>query len=416
MVFVSYIIEVLKRGIISFYGAYAGGQSFLPRIDSLPSIVADTIKFYANTPNTIIRFETKTSIGYFRECRNHLNPKEYLRELFNDYCCYVYVTPHSQECRRILFSFLDSDLNWKRFYKMGEGTAKFSKITRFRKTGDYHLLGFPDGLPEWFYEQLLQLVQFAWGPVMEHRYCHNLKPGCYQTFNSSKSIVSKFIADYLGVGELIPRTYYAKLEFDGRERVGVVVESANGEDPGLFNRKLALKEISPYLQKNLVSLWIVDMVCYQKDHRPGNYFIGEDKNRRYCSVSAFDNDCPTTLFPTTSISFSTYVGIEPLFNPRGFSRIPYISESLYRGFEEKNFKDLKKDISVYCSKLESFMLYHRTVILKKNLYKSVLSGNLVLLSDTDWSLDTIRAELRIPEDTYFSYFVRHYADTKTGLD
>ena len=410
MRFVSYIIEFVKRGVILLYGVIAGKHTYLPGLELLPLIEADSVNFYADTPNTIIRFKSKDQTGYFRECRRHLQSKEFLRELFDDYCQYVYVNSNSKACSVLLNAFIDTSYKWKRFYKMGEGTARFSRITKYRRTGDYHILGFNDGLPEWFYNQLLQLVQFAWGPIMEYRYCWCLQEGRYQTFNSSKSYVTKLVADCYGVGDLIPRTYYAKLKFDGKIRVGVVVEPASGDDPVLLANKLAREEIHPFLQRNLISLWIIDQICYQKDHRPGNYFIGKNGDLQYSLISAFDNDCPTTLFPIGSISFTTYTGILPMVNRAGKSRIPYISRGLYEDVKRMDGKKLREIISGYCSSFEVFMLERRANVMRSVLAKNLSSGHLSLLSDSDWSVETMQDEMQVSTDTYFSFFVKHYVD------
>lgn len=406
---VSRLVETFKKIVLSLYGTMAGRKSFLPDIDTLPIIRADSVKFYADTPNTIIRFDSEQGEGFFRECRKHSFPQLFLKELFDDYCQYVFVNENSEECLKILKNFLDKTHGWRLFYKMGEGTARFSRITRFRRSKDYHLIGFRDGLPSWFYDQLLQLVQFAWGPIMEHRYCHTLEEGSYQTFNSSKSIVSKLVADYFSIGELIPRTYYARLEFAGKQRVGVVVESAAGVDPCLFERKLAPQEIAPPLQKSLLSLWVLDQVCYQKDHRPGNYFVGRSDSC-FSSVSAFDNDCPTTLFPTSSIVFTTYTGIKPMFDKNGNCRIPYLSKRLFKAFEKLKIEDLKNMVTDVCSEMEATMLCRRAFSLRNKLIKNVANEKLKLLSDEEWSVDTMQEELCLSSNTYFSFFIRKYVD------
>lgn len=348
--------------------------------------------------------------GFFRECRKHTPPKDFLSSLFDDYCRYVYVNNNSDDCKTLLSRFLQGSKRWKRFYRMGEGTAFYSIITRYRKTGDYHLLGFDDGYPQWFYNQLSGLVQFAWGPLMEHRYCHYLKSGKYQTFNSSKSIVTKIVADYCGVGYLIPRTYYAKLLFDGTERIGVVVERAKGDDPVGFNHKLHMSDVGASLQKNLLSLWILDILCYQKDHRPGNYFIEKKKDDKYSAVEAFDNDCPTTLMPIPSISFVTYIGILPMFDKEGNSRIPYLSKTLFEVIEKFDEKKLNKYISNYCSSFEAYFLRIRVNKLKKYLSCNLVSGRIKLLADEEWSSYTMRLELNLPTLTYFSYFINNYVE------
>ena len=212
------------------------------------------------------------------------------------------------------------------------------------------------------------------------------------------------------IGDLVPRTYYAKLEFDGKQRVGVVVESALGENPDLLGSKICIKDIDPLLQKNLLSLWVIDQICYQKDHRPGNYFIGKNESCRYSFVSAFDNDCPTTLFPTSSIMFSTYTGIAPMYDKNGICRIPFLSTFLANAVVSLDEVSLKNKVSNYCSKLEASMLIHRVKALKNHISKNLVSGQLTLLSDDEWNEDTMKYELRKPDVTYFSYFVRRYVE------
>ena len=341
--------QIIKHQLIYIDLAIFGGKRNGLSIDNVEQEVfccSKDVVFFANTPNTIIYYNNGTDSGFFRECRLHENKHLYLQHLLEDYCKYVFANNHSEECFDILQHELSDSKNFRMFFTMGAGTASYTRISKFRKSLNGKYIGLSGRYPKWFSEQLLNLVQFVWGPLDEYRYSPGR--GMYQTHNSCSTITTKMVADYLGISSLIPETKYIKLTFDGKTRVGVSVAAADGQSPDSFDT-FEEKQFTASFQNNLLNLHILDTICYQKDHRPGNYFVSLNEYNELVGINAFDNDCPTTFLSTGNVRFRSYCNCKPLINDSNEFAYPYISEEIYSRImeiEEDEFESvLRKELS-----------------------------------------------------------------------
>lgn len=108
-------------------------------------------------------------------------------------------------------------------------------------------------------------------------------------------MATKRIADLLGIGYLIPEIELVKLVFpDGNEKIGTLMSAVNGIAPKkmLYAEK---QKITPKFQRDCNSLNVLDAICHERDHRPGNYFVRLNSNGEVDSLEAFDNDAPMTF-------------------------------------------------------------------------------------------------------------------------
>lgn len=347
------------------------------------------VKFYADTPNTIIYFKTDTEEGFFRECRLHSDARSYLRSLLEDYCKYVFDNEYSSECLRYLQEDLSDISSFRKFFNMGAGTASYSRISEFRRTNDPAYIGIRrQGRPGWYYDQLLKLVQFAWGPLDEYRYCKTRR-GIYQTFSSIKTKGTYVIDSFFGVG-VVPDSNYIILNLDGKERIGICVSVAKGEDPTKYN--LEKNRIKPQLQRRLSQLNLLDVICYQKDHRPGNYFIISDIEGGFNDISVFDNDCPTTFLPSLEISFQTYCGCSPIVKKGQINR-PYFDYDLANQIIKCDLNRLNNYLRPFMPAVLRWFTIIRIELLRRVLKKAVKTKKSILLKQDEWTLETIEEEV-----------------------
>jgi hypothetical protein len=153
----------------------------------------------------------------------------------------------------------------------------------------------------------------------------------------------------------------------------------------------------------------LDAICYQKDHRPGNYFVNSDENGQYKDICAFDNDCPTTLFPSPNPSFTTYVGVPGVIK-NGYIQQPFISERLRNSIQHIDTDTLYTELCRYCSRIEAKMIIVRLSKMKKSINDTVQKGLLRVLKDSEWTANTMRTEImQYPNgETYFSYFAKKH--------
>jgi hypothetical protein len=400
------MIKLVKQMTLYVSARFFSSSSYQPEPRRNINCNSTQVKYYANTPNTIIFYDDGENSGYFRECRMHEAKRKYLERLINEYCRFVFVNEHSSECEKILLDKLKNPLNFYRFFYMRPGTAPYSRITKYRHTLDPSCIGIKRPYPEWFKNQLLSLVQYAWGPLEEYRYNSFQNIGDYHIYNSNRTIATKMLADTFGMNMLVPDSEYIELCIDGEKKIGVSVGIANGEDPN----KIAIKNVNPQFQRETILLNILDAICFQKDHRPGNYFVKTNSQDEVLALSAFDNDCPTTLFPTRKIDFSTYCGCSSIVKNNEYNR-PFIDKDCYEKIISFNDSDLSLQLKKSLSKKEYRTLLLRIRKLKAAIENSLKSGRTKIIDDNSWSQDTINCELSGNYgNTYLKYFVDCFCD------
>ena len=384
--------EEIKQNLLYCMSYFLSNSKVQPIPEYTVCCKKDEVKYYASTPNTIIYFNKDGHEGFFRECRKHTSKREYLDELLDEYCKYVYVNEHSEECRQILREKLSDRSSFRKFFSMGAGTASYTRITRFRKTRDASIIGIHKPFPNWFADQLLMLVQFVWGALEEYKYNSFLKVGEYHTYNSNRTCCTKIVADILGASELVPETKYARLMLDGIEKYGVVVGVAKGCSPEDAVNRYGMTGVSPEFQRQSMILNIMDVICYQKDHRPGNYFVTV-KDGLAKDISAFDNDCPTTLMRTRSIRFTSYFGCSPLVDTHGIIDRPYLDKDTTERLLKLTVEDITHAMQGHLSKVELICLIKRIEALQVSIKRSLNADRVILLDKTQWNNNTIYMEL-----------------------
>ena len=149
---------------------------------------------------------------------------------------------------------------------------------------------------------------------------------------------------------------------------------------------------------------MLDYICYQKDHRPDNYFV-KIINDSIRGIQAFDNDCPTTFFPIVDASFKAY-SYSPLFNRNGINR-PYISRSFLTSLNKLKKDEIENSLRCYLPKYCIFKTVRRIVRLKKIIHKSISANSLVVVDDQDYNANTIMSENRFC-DTCLSFAIKKY--------
>ena len=397
--------EEIKQNLLYCMSYFLSNSKVQPIPEYTVCCKKDEVKYYASTPNTIIYFNKDGHEGFFRECRKHTSKREYLNELLDEYCKYVYVNEHSRECRQVLNEKLSDKASFERFFNMGAGTASYTRITKFRRTHDASVIGIHKPYPEWFENQLLMLVQYAWGALEEYKYNAFLDYGMYHTYNSNRTYCTKLVADLIGASELVPPTQYARMILDGVEKYGVVVGVAAGCSPEEAVKQHGMNKVSPEFQRQSLILNILDVICYQKDHRPGNYFVTV-KDNIAVNISAFDNDCPTTLMCTKSIRFRTYMGCDPIVTEEGMIARPYLDKENTEKLIKLNAESITHVMSGNLSKVELRYLIKRIKALQESIKRSLNSGKLILLDETQWDENTVSLELNGGYGkTYLSLFL-----------
>ena len=403
------LIERIKDQIWYLNGRFLSNPKAQPVTDIIVDCRDATFRFYSDTPNTIIYYNNSRRSGFFRECRRHVTPREYVSHLLDDYCMYVYNNQYSSECRYILDEKLKDRVHFFKFFNMGAGTSKYTRISRFRTTHNPKFIGIEKPYPQWFEDQLLKLVQYIWGPLDEYKYNSFLQYGDYNVYNANRSIVTKRIADIFNMNEIILGTEYIWLLIDNKRRLGVSIDVSPGMDPNNIKNLISTSSLTGNFQRNLIMLNLLDIICVQKDHRPGNYFISINNDNMIDSLTAFDNDCPTTLFPFFGIRFSGYSGETPIIDKNGLINRPFLPRPVVDKILKINPTQVIERIRDNISNVQLEALLYRISLLKKSITRSLGLCLCKLLDDNEWNNETIQIELSSKYgQTYLCKFVEKY--------
>lgn len=394
---INQLIQASKFEVLYFIGRINSESRKIPQINRTIYCRKEQVHFLGETPNTIIHFKVDGYEGYFRECRKHLEEFDFVKDLIWDFAYYVLddLTIYEE-----MLKILSNHDSLKKFLQMGDGTNPYSPINVYRRNGNYSVLGIVS--PSFkLLKELKRIVQYCWGPIAEYKYCRSQKNRTYNLYNSSKSITTYKIAKLLGIEEIIPKTYYAKLVLDGKERIGVIVEPSSGICPQEGNGF----EISGLFQRDTLNLQMLDVLTHQLDHRPGNYFVSVSEQNVVISLSAFDNDAPTTLLPLPNISQKTYCGCSPLFKNGSYNR-KYIDANLLDAIINIDINDFNNSLKGYCSNLESFFISLRL----KKIVNILKNDNVIALDDAMWSKKTVYEEINCNDYglTYLQLFSKKF--------
>lgn len=343
------------------------------------------VKVILNTSNNIMQLQIDDKCLYFRQCKRHTEIHQYVASQIEYY--YTRLHPELSEDRVFIENALRDKKNFKKFISMGIKNDNSSGAHHFLAGHGAGSVGL-DGMPAAMEKRVRDFVQFIWGELFAYRLNGGLKTGEYQTYNALRGIATYRVAKLLGLDALIPKTEYAMLCIDGET---VLFGSVMEEAPGVSVEKMdavARRDIcTPELQRALNNLNVLDVICHEKDHRPGNYLVTVDRGKA-TGVSAFDNDSPNS-FGIGGISFETYVGCSP-WALKGRVNRPYVDADLAERITKVSDKDLKDAIGDLLNKYQVITMksrFHKVRNLLTNMPKDRL------IPKELWSEDTIQEEL-----------------------
>lgn len=208
----------------------------------------------------------------------------------------------------------------------------------------------------------------------------------YSFFAASKSMATQIVAEELGLTDLItPSKWCRVVTDDSTVRFGVLSASAPG------HRMIDVSmEPSPSLQKALLNLNLLDVICYQPDHGPNNYNVYTDVQGN-CQINAFDNDNAKTFFPCPNATQS-FSGCSPFVVGRLINR-PHLSESTAEQLQCADISRLKQRLRPYLNFLQITAVISRIHALQKAICNTKKENISFLLEDNQWNEETVKEEL-----------------------
>lgn len=353
-----------------------------------------------NTTFNVCKLNIQNKEYYFRECKKHVKFEEYLRNLINEYVDSLEDNnPLKLEFLKVRNTLMKPDVV-RKLFRMGIVNDRSSKISYFFKSNDISIWGIQE-LENIELNELKDLFQYLWGEIYSYRLNAGLKKGLYQSFNASKSLATKRIADLLGIGYLIPEIELVKLVFpDGNEKIGTLMSAVNGIAPKkmLYAEK---QKITPKFQRDCNSLNVLDAICHERDHRPGNYFVRLNSNGEVDSLEAFDNDAPMTFSLTGNINLVTYWGSSPLLLSDGALNLVHVDKKLAQKILKLKDEEIVNSLKLILSKIQVWFVCKRIHKMQKAIKHTMQKSADFFISDTEWNEKTIKEELS--SDTINSY-------------
>ena len=277
-------------------------QQIKPLFASIPTVKLnqeDVLPIYGTS--TIFKIQKNNKTFYFRECRKHLELDPYVACFISDF--FKFCNPKYQCYQDLILSQLKQKKTFYSFLNMGTPFDKRSLISHYLKTRICTLFDLrsysQDHVAKSF---LFDFLVYSWSNLYTYHLNSGLKIGEYEVYSAIRQLATKEIANTIGVGSLIPETDLAFLCLeDGRKRLGTIMKDAGGVR--IQTLKINKETLNPIIQRELNNLNVLDVLCFERDHRPSNYSIRFDSNTP-CGVCAFDNDSPMS-FNSPSVYFTS---------------------------------------------------------------------------------------------------------------
>lgn len=366
------------------------------------------LTFFCLSTNPIITFSQGEDRWYFRECPPRLMPD-----------CYW-----ERECRRFFDSLDRLDVSKIRFTQEIPIRISFddseirifqSYITEKRKKRNFQktLINadyiakkkhfsiwkeqvYDKAFFESFHmEDMPELctdigVYFLWNmrtAASNFRLRNIVRSSRHSFFSASKAAATQVVAEQLNLTHLITPASWCRLVVgDGEEMFGVLSRSAPGD------RMLdTMMEPTPSLQRELICLNILDVICHQPDHGPNNYNVAAD-GQGNCMVCAFDNDNPQTFFPKFSIR-DPLSGCMPLVDRNNMLQRPFMDQQLAENLQRLRLDELRLMLKPYLNVLQIAAVNVRIRRLNKAISKSKKINPEFLKDVSDWDAKSLAEEM-----------------------
>ena len=217
----------------------------------------------------------------------------------------------------------------------------------------------------------------------------------YQTYNVCSSMAEEAAARLLGAETLFTKSEFCKVKIgDGLVLCGTMSSDAGGVDVRVL--KNCFKEAyTPSLARDLTTLNLIDAICYEKDHRPGNYHIIMDENEKAVSICSFDNDSPWSFAPFGGAGFKPYDGASEIIKGGRFNR-PMLDTKVKDRLMKLSKGDVFSALSPLIGENQVSACWKRILALQKAIGRTSFAY-------TDWSEEVMKEELSDKYgNTYYS--------------
>lgn len=380
------------------------------------------ISYFNLSTNSIMSFELDGILYYFRECSEVYGKRDFFKkeiDHFFDSIGYIGIcaTHFKQQLPiRVIFSEQETR-DFEEYIHQKMADSKF--LYRFSRTADicrkinfsiwekglqtdhtfFDMFGLYDLEPILF-DIATYFVWCMRSAANKYQTLKFVRGKCYSYFHAVRAVGSYVVAEELGLSHMITRPCWCRLHIsNGQTLFGVLSESAPGE---------RMKDTEPIcdssLQRELLNLNLLDVICNQPDHGPNNYNVCR-QNGAY-TVCAFDNDNEQTFFPFFQIN-NSLSGCSPFINGNGILNRPGIDAETVNKLNDLNVKAFKRRLKPYLNGLQLLALDVRIKKLKKAFRNTCAIDDGFLQNTEDWDERILKKELSgVYGETYLTRAIR----------
>lgn len=220
-----------------------------------------------------------------------------------------------------------------------------------------------------------------------------------------RNVATSRMAELLGVSKLIAKSQTAILRKSGEEDVqGNLINQAPGEDFHVFRAISNRPTIGAQMQKNLVSLQVLDAICEQKDRNPEcNYFIVTQYGKAIKAIG-IDNDLSFGL--QTSLKKSNCWGHIKIIGYDNEITLPHLDKNLANKILELTDEQIKLVLFDLLEPEYIRATQERVRQLQEVIRNTQTNNPNFLLNSDDWNEATMQEELDCAYRTYFKLFIK----------
>lgn len=318
-------------------------------------------KLNVSSSNNLIELTSREEKLYFRPIREQLPRKKVFQRIVEEY---IAITG------RVCVTELLNGTDEKKFLKMGVSNDAHSNVFQYFQSHDRELIGIPDSI-SLSNQELDLFINYAWSEIQAYK--HICGAGEYNTFNYNRSRSQYEIYSLFNETNLICPVSLCKLKFpNGYTVIGSVMPDAGGVNTVKMNVNERKRILSERLKSKLDVLNVLDVLCRETDHRPGNYSVILDDCGKAFSIKAFDNDSVLAFFPSLSIKKSR-TGVSSLIGRGGCFNRETIDENFKKTFINITEKQLDTAVKPYLNAIQRYALKRRFSKLKALLCKDISS-------------------------------------------
>lgn len=361
------------------------------------------ISWVSGLNNNIRVLEFNGNTKYFKECKKKLNEKAEVERIINDYFD-EYLSGKFLQDKPLLMKTVFEDDNLNRFIYAGFLWNRNSNLSKYmRDEIDSNSLGINDCVAKKLNIDLKDFLLYASRELVQRCVSYDIHEGDLQTNLAIRQVSTYRLAKLLGIDNLVVKSDFVKLLTNHGEKLGVLTDKASGIATDEIKETDFI--IDPTFQRDLVNLQILDTITNEQDHNPGNCFF-KVKEGKLTGVEAFDNEGGFGL--NTNLQNGLCWGvISPLLTEENKINLPHVSKFLAQKIlatENDDIKEILKDL-LSDSQIDSCI--KRFNILKSALNNTISENKKFLLTDEEWSRDTMSEEISEKYgNTYLTHFLR----------